>query len=98
MFLFVGVGLPFWPVWFADQGISAAGIGILLSLSGWTKIVGNPLIAQLADRCGDVRAVLIGAAVASLATFALFGVTDGILAVPAGDDDLQPGHLGADAA
>ena len=77
VFLFVGVGLPFWPVWLADQGITASGIGILLSLSGWTKIVGNPLIAQLADRRGDVRAVLIGAAAASLATFALFGVTGG---------------------
>jgi len=77
VFLFVGVGLPFWPVWLADRGITAAEIGILLSLSGWTKIVGNPLIAQLADRRGDVRVVLIAAAVASLATFALFGVVGG---------------------
>ena len=77
IFLFVGVGLPFWPVWLADKGITAAEIGILLSLSGWTKIVGNPLIAQIADRRGDLRAVLIAAAVASLATFALFGVTEG---------------------
>ncbi len=77
VFLFVGVGLPFWPVWLAAKGITAAEIGILLSLSGWTKIVGNPLIAQLADRRGDVRAVLIAAAVGSLATFALFGVADG---------------------
>jgi PPP family 3-phenylpropionic acid transporter len=77
IFLFVGVGLPFWPVWLADKGSTAAEIGILLSLSGWTKIIGNPLIAQLADRSGDLRAVLIASAAASLATFALFAVVGG---------------------
>ncbi len=77
VFLFVGIGLPFWPVWLADKGITAAEIGILLSLSGWTKIVGNPLIAQLADRTGDLRAVLLASAAASLATFALFAVVGG---------------------
>ena len=52
VFLFVGVGLPFWPVWLADQGISAAGSASCCRC-GWMKLVGNPLIAQLADRCGE---------------------------------------------
>jgi PPP family 3-phenylpropionic acid transporter len=83
-FAAAGIVMPFWPVWLRDRGMTAAEIGVLLSLPAWSKLVGNALSAQLADRIGDVRAVLIGLSIASLLSYALFGLTHGfwpILAV-----------------
>ncbi|MGH6959465.1 MAG: MFS transporter, partial [Dongiaceae bacterium] len=80
VFLFVGVGLPFWPAWLASRGLGPAEIGLLLSLNAWVKLVGNPLIAHFADRSGEARRPLILVTVGSLLAFALFAVVDGFWA------------------
>lgn len=53
LFLIQGVFLPYWPVWLKSQGLSAAEIGILLSLPNWVRVFADPLIAQRADRTGN---------------------------------------------
>jgi PPP family 3-phenylpropionic acid transporter len=68
-----GVIVPFWPTWLAARGLDAAQIGLLLSLGYFIKLLGNPVLAALADRHGDIRRILIGLAVANLAFYALFG-------------------------
>ena len=58
-FLYVGVHLPFWPVWLASRGVEAAEIGILLSAAAWIRAVVPPLIAHGADRRGERKRVIV---------------------------------------
>ncbi len=74
MFAFVGVHLPFWPVWLEAHGLSPGEIGLLLATVLWCKVVTNPLIAASADRLGARRGVMIAVACLTLAAYAgLFG-------------------------
>ena len=86
VFLVVGFHMPFWPVWLHSRGMSASEIGLLLASAAWLKIVGNPMIAHIADRRGERRRPIIALAAASLAVAALYLSASGfwqILAVTA---------------
>jgi PPP family 3-phenylpropionic acid transporter len=76
-FAVIGVVLPFWPVWLEDRGLTAREIGTVLALGMVMKVVGNPLFAQIADRHGSPRGVMVALAAASLAAFALFETAHG---------------------
>lgn len=83
-FVVVGIQLPFWPVWLAAKGLGPTEIGLLLAVSIAAKVIANPLTAHLADRRGERRRPMVVLALASLASFALFGWVEGfwpILAV-----------------
>ena len=74
-FGFVGVQLPFWPLWLAAQGLSATEIGVVLALSIGIKVLSAPLAAHGADRSGQrLRPILLLVGL-SFATFCLFGLT-----------------------
>src|SRR3990172_2868881 len=73
--------MPFWPLWLEAKGLDAAEIGVVLALGPWVRVVGNPLIARLADRRGETRRPLILLALASLASFSLFAVAEGFWAL-----------------
>ncbi len=77
VFLFIGILLPFWPVWLKSRGMEAAEIGILLSLGMWVRAVAGPLIAQAADRSGARRGFMVVLGWASLGAYALFAVAGG---------------------
>jgi PPP family 3-phenylpropionic acid transporter len=81
MFLVVGIMLPFWPLWLEAQGLTAVQIGILLSVGQWVKVGSNPLIARLSDRHGESRRALILVSLGALASFALFAVAQGFVAL-----------------
>jgi MFS transporter, PPP family, 3-phenylpropionic acid transporter len=86
VFLFIGVQLPFWPVWLTAHGVDAAEIGILLSVASWIRAFAPPLIAQFADRTGKTKPLIVLLIAATLASYALFTVTEGfwpLLAVSA---------------
>ena len=86
IFLFIGVGMPFWPVWLSAHGVDAAEIGVLLSVTAWIRALAPPLIAQAADRKGERKRVIVALAVATLGAYALFTVAEGfwpLLAVSA---------------
>ena len=70
LFLTVGVYLPFFPVFLKSRGLDAAEIGLLFALLSWTKVATTPAIAQIADRSGRAKAILVIAAALSLLFFA----------------------------
>ena len=81
VFLFVGVSLPFWPVWLTAKGLSATEIGLLITAGTWVRIAAPPIAAHFADRRGRRRGVLILLAGASLAAHLLFLVAEGFAAL-----------------
>jgi MFS transporter, PPP family, 3-phenylpropionic acid transporter len=73
-FAAVGVQLPFWPVWLAAQGLSAAEIGLVLAAAFWPRVVTNLLIAYQADRLGRRKPLMVGLAAATVLGIALFAL------------------------
>lgn len=53
MFGMVGIFQPFFPLWLAEHGLTAAQIGLLLSLNSVMRAVGNPIFARFADTRED---------------------------------------------
>ena len=49
MFGMVGIYQPFFPVWLADRGLTAAEIGLLLAAGSLIRATANPLVARYAD-------------------------------------------------
>ena len=49
-FFSYGVYLPFWALWFEDQGVSAADIGLLMGLSFATRCIANLVITPRLHR------------------------------------------------
>ncbi len=81
VFLFVGVALPFWPVWLTAKGLSATEIGLTITAASWVRIAAPALAAHVADRRGRRRGVLVLLAGASLAAHLLFLVAEGFAAL-----------------
>jgi MFS transporter, PPP family, 3-phenylpropionic acid transporter len=71
-FAFIGIYLPFWPVWLGSRGLGPEDIAIVLAVSIAAKAIGNPLCAHIADRTGERRRPIIVLAVLAFASFALF--------------------------
>ena len=71
-FLSLGTYLPFWPVFLAGKGLSAAEIGIVMGASQWMRLVGVPFWGRVADPPGRGRPTLMLLALASAASYALF--------------------------
>lgn len=80
-FTVVGVNLPFWPVWLASKGLDATAIGMLVAVAIGIKVVGNPLVAHLADTTGERKRIMIALALLAFVAFALFAFTDGFWAI-----------------
>lgn len=76
-FLFVGINMPFWPLWLAEHGLDAGEIGVLLAAPMWIRVVANPLLARLADRRGETRRPLLFLIGAATLFYLLFAVTEG---------------------
>jgi PPP family 3-phenylpropionic acid transporter len=56
-----GVGMPFFPIWLENKGVSVAEIGVILAMPMLVRIVNVPLATRLADRFNMWRgAMLIG--------------------------------------
>ncbi len=80
-FLFVGVSLPFWPVWLSARGLSATEIGFLITAGTWVRIAAPPMAAHFADRSGRRRPVLVLLAAAAFAVHLLFLAAEGFAAL-----------------
>ncbi|MBN9331210.1 MFS transporter [Comamonas sp.] len=71
IFIPAGITTAFLPLWLADRGLSAAGIGQVLVISTFGRLLATPGWGRLADRFGGRRAVLAAAAaLAMLASLA----------------------------
>lgn len=77
VFLFIGVHLPFWPVWLTSRGVDAAEIGIILSAAAWIRAFAPPLLAHAADRKGERKRLIAGLVAATMVAYGLFALTEG---------------------
>ena len=77
MFAFVGVQLPFWPVWLQGRGLDAGEIGLVLGTVLCCKVLVNPLIAATADRLRARRGAMVVLALAALAAHGALYLSEG---------------------
>ncbi len=60
-FLAFGAHLPFWPIWFAEWGLSAREIGEFAAIAILARVIGGVITPLIADRLGAAR-MMLGAA------------------------------------
>lgn len=77
IFTFIGIHMPFWPVWLKSRGIDAVGIAALSALSFGLKIVVTPWVSRRVDASGRKREAMRWLAFALLASCCLFTFTHG---------------------
>jgi PPP family 3-phenylpropionic acid transporter len=75
-FSMVGVAMPYWPVWLQSRGLGPVEIGMVIAIGRWASIATTPMIAQLADRLGERRRILIVLATGVVCSYALYFFTD----------------------
>ncbi len=61
-FLAIGLMVPLLPLWLAARGMDAVVIGRVLAAQSLVRVVASPLMGQVADRWGNLRAVMLAAA------------------------------------
>ena len=84
VFALVGVAMPYWPVWLQSRGLGPVEIGLVLSVGRWISIGTTPIIAQIADRRGERKRLVILLLTGVAAGYSLYFFADGfwqILAV-----------------
>ncbi len=78
-FLSLGTYLPFWPVFLAGKGLSAAEIGVVMGASSWMRLLGVPFWGRVADPPGRGRPTLMLLALASAGSYSLFFFAEGYI-------------------
>ncbi len=81
LFAFVGVAMPYWPVWLAHRGLDAAEIAMLMAAATWIRIGVPSAIAHAADRRGARKPAMATLAAAAFAAHLLFLAADGFAAL-----------------
>ena len=81
IFATTGIYLPFWPVWLAAQGITPAGIGMLVAMGYFIRILAVPAFSYVADRIGDRRAPFIWLSLVQFVAMSAFWLADGFWAI-----------------
>lgn len=75
-FVFIGLNMPFWPLWLTARGLDAGEIGAVLAAALWIRIAANPVLARMADRHGEMKRPLAAVLLASAAIYGLYGWAD----------------------
>lgn len=73
LFLAIGMMMPLLPVWLAARGLTDAAIGQVQAGQSLARVVAQPLVAQVADASGRVRAVMLISLLLSMAALAWLG-------------------------
>ena len=73
-FFYGGISMPWWPVWLEGRGLDEVQIAELLAFERWIIVVASLVLAQLSDRTGHRRTILVLFSVGVLAAYALFGL------------------------
>ncbi len=81
LFVYAGISMPFMPVWLAAKGLDSREIGIVLAAPPIVRLMVAPVSTRIADRYGVLRRAIVGASVASVAGFALIGLSAGFPAI-----------------
>jgi len=78
-FAYIGVILPFWPVWLKAQGLDAAEIGLILAAGMIARAGISPLVAAIADRSGRPVRVLVLLGWGTVAGYGLYPFAAGFV-------------------
>jgi PPP family 3-phenylpropionic acid transporter len=81
LFFLPGIQMPFFPVWLQAKDVDARLIGIVLAVPMIARVLAIPVVAREVDRRDAVRDVLIIASFASVAGYALVGLSNGATAI-----------------
>jgi PPP family 3-phenylpropionic acid transporter len=81
LFLTLGVQLPFLPVWLAAKGLDARAVGLVLAIPAVIRVIAIPAATRVADRRDALRGVIIMAAAAATAGFAILAFAEGAVAI-----------------
>jgi MFS transporter, PPP family, 3-phenylpropionic acid transporter len=81
IYAFVGVQLPFSPIWLAAKGLDARLIAFVLSATMLVRIVAIPVVTRLVDRFGGLRGALIVISAMSTIGYIALGLTNGIFGI-----------------
>lgn len=81
LFLLPGINMPFFPVWLKAKDVDAGVIGIVLAAPMVARLLAVPVITREADRRDAVRAALIVTGIASVAGYALVGLSAGAITI-----------------
>ncbi len=81
IYAFVGVQLPFSPIWLAAKGFDARLIAFVLSATMLVRIVAIPVVTRLTDRFGGIRGALIVVSAMSTIGYIALGFTNGIFGI-----------------
>lgn len=73
----IGIYLPYWPLWLADRGMSSTQIGLLLAMSPWIRTFANPLAGYWADRSGRADRLIRGLSIALIGGILCLSVARG---------------------
>merc|ERR1711991_159000 len=76
-FFAYGVYLPFWALWFEDQGVSAGDIGVLIGVGFATRCVANLLITPRVHKAEHLMPALRWLSLAALIFVAFHFFTGG---------------------
>jgi PPP family 3-phenylpropionic acid transporter len=81
LFFGPGAAMPFLPVFLAARGLDVPQVALALGCAQVVRLVAGPVGGRLADRAGDRRAVIFGAALVSAAGALLLLPAPGFLAL-----------------
>jgi PPP family 3-phenylpropionic acid transporter len=78
-FAVLGVYMQYFPGWLRSEGqLSEEDVAFVLSAQTIARTLAGTFWAQLVDRAGHARSVLVGLSLASFAAFSLFGGADSV--------------------
>ena len=80
IFAFLGLNVPFWPLWLKAQGLDAPGIALVVGAAAIVKIGAQPALGLVADT-RNRRATLVWIALAAAMCFALFAGAGSLAAI-----------------
>lgn len=72
IFLVAGIHTPYWPVWLAARGLSAADIGLLTAIVMLSRVATGPLIALAADTASSRRMPILLLSAGAMLSFAMY--------------------------
>src|SRR5690606_872440 len=81
LFWLSGALIPFFPLWLDHQGLSPDQIGIVVSLSFLPKLIGNPLIAHIADSTGKANRLIVALLLYSVTVYLCYFFADEFVAI-----------------
>ncbi|MEE8333384.1 MAG: 3-phenylpropionate MFS transporter [Alphaproteobacteria bacterium] len=81
VFTYIGIILPFWPVWLQGQGLDAAEIGYVLAAGMIARAGISPLVASVADRSGRPSRVLVLLGWGTVSGYALYFLATGFIQI-----------------